>query len=70
MTPTPFEKYLLDLQLLDRPEDREKRDFLEDYLKWKVEGGPQRFEADQQLRARMNYAGLLMGKVLTGRRDH
>ena len=45
MTPTPFEDRLMELHLLDRPEDAEERAFLEDWVRWKAAGGPAKFEA-------------------------
>ncbi len=41
---SPFEKRLLDLQLLPRPETAEELAFLEDYVQWKANGGPDQVE--------------------------
>jgi len=70
MIQSPIERRLLDLQLLARPEDKEERELLEDYLKWRAEGGPARFKAQQAARVRASfnetYAGILDREVLTG----
>jgi hypothetical protein len=42
---TPFEKRLLDLQLLPQPESAEELAFLEDYVQWKATGGVKAYEA-------------------------
>jgi hypothetical protein len=43
--PSPFEKRLLDLQLLQAPETAEELAFLEEYVRWKANDGPAKFEA-------------------------
>ena len=45
---TPFDKRLMELQLLNRPEDKEELALLEEWVKWKAEGGPKRIEAEQE----------------------
>ena len=69
MNPTPFEKRLLDLQLLPRPETAEELAFLEDYMKWKAAGGPAKLQADQAARVRAQwsrtYAGISDREALT-----
>jgi hypothetical protein len=58
---TPFDKRLLELQLLNRPEDKEELALLEEWVKWKAEGGPKRIEADLEAlrhrQYRQNYEG-------------
>jgi hypothetical protein len=43
--PYPFVARLFALQISARPEDAEELDFLEDWSKWKAEGGVKTYDA-------------------------
>lgn len=45
---SPFEKRLMDLQLEGRTDDDQEVAFLKEYLEWRDNGGPQKFEANRE----------------------
>jgi hypothetical protein len=44
---TPIEKRVSDLRFIRRPEEAEELSFLEEYLRWKNDGGPEKLVAAQ-----------------------
>jgi hypothetical protein len=52
-TMTPFDKRLMELQLLGQP--TEELAFMEEYMRWKAEGGPAKFEANRQAERQRQY---------------
>jgi hypothetical protein len=56
MTPSPFDRLLMELQLLGRPEDKEALAFLEEYIQWRETGGPKAFEAKRLAQLKLDSA--------------
>lgn len=72
MTSTPFDKRLMELQLLGRPEDKEELAMLEEYVQWKAANGPKVFEDKEKIRLRLNgsnYDWILDGQPRKERYD-
>ena len=48
MTPSPFDRRLVDLRLLGTPAQAEELAFLEDWAKWKAEAGPKIYQQKRE----------------------
>lgn len=44
---SPIEQRVADLRFIRRPEEAEELEFLEDYLRWKSTGGPEKLAEKQ-----------------------
>jgi hypothetical protein len=44
---SPIEKRVTELKFIKRPEESQELAFLEEYLRWKADGGPAKFDAQR-----------------------